>query len=150
MTLKVSNGYKTLAQHHNENPVNSFSVHHFKSVTPVLSDCLCVILSTGKRANSADPDQTADQGLHCFQSPLHLLDALLQGKASFFNFKGDYSKFSGVRNFRIFTEDVCSSPSSFSITSLRWPSTCLSKCRGFTYVPAHEIMALFVLRKLTL
>ena len=31
-------------------------------------------------ANSADPDQTApqsDQGLHCLQFPLHLLDALL-------------------------------------------------------------------------
>ena len=30
------------------------------------------------RANSADPDQTApDQGLHCLQFPLYLLDALL-------------------------------------------------------------------------
>ena len=32
-------------------------------------------------ANSADPDQTAqeqsDQGLHCLQFPLHLLDAFL-------------------------------------------------------------------------
>ena len=27
-------------------------------------------------ANSADPEQT-DQGLHCLQFPLHLLDALL-------------------------------------------------------------------------
>ena len=44
-------------------------------------------------ANSADPDQTAplleeqsDQGLHCLQFPLHLLDALLEGKAILFNF----------------------------------------------------------------
>ena len=30
-------------------------------------------------ANSADPDQISrsDQGLHCLQFPLHLLDALL-------------------------------------------------------------------------
>ena len=48
-------------------------------------------------ANIADPDQTApDQGLHCLQFPLHLLDALLKGKAILLNFKGDYSKFSGV------------------------------------------------------
>ena len=30
------------------------------------------------RANSADPDQEqSDQGLHCLQFPLHLLDTLL-------------------------------------------------------------------------
>ena len=28
-------------------------------------------------ANSADPDQTAPQGLHYLQFPLHFLDALL-------------------------------------------------------------------------
>ena len=40
-------------------------------------------------ANSADPDQTApqsDQGLHCLQFPLHLLDAKFYGKAILFNF----------------------------------------------------------------
>ena len=31
-------------------------------------------------ANSADPDQTV-QGLHCLQFHLHLLEALLYGKA---------------------------------------------------------------------
>ena len=41
--------------------------------------------------NSVDPDQTApeeqsDQGLHCLQFPLHILDALLLGKAILFNF----------------------------------------------------------------
>ena len=39
-------------------------------------------------ANSADPDQTApkeqsDQCVHCLQFHLHLLDALLYGKAIF-------------------------------------------------------------------
>ena len=41
-------------------------------------------------ANSADPDQTApeqsDQGLHCLQVHLHLLNALLFGKAILFKF----------------------------------------------------------------
>ena len=37
-------------------------------------------------ANSADPDQTAPQGLHCLQFPLHLLDALLYDKATLFQF----------------------------------------------------------------
>ena len=35
--------------------------------------------------NSADPDQT-DQGLHCLQFPLHLLNALLFSKAILFKF----------------------------------------------------------------
>ena len=43
-------------------------------------------------ANSADSDQTApkeqsDQGLHCLQFPLHLLDALLYGKTILFIFR---------------------------------------------------------------
>ena len=38
-------------------------------------------------ANSADPDQTAsDQGLHCLQFRLHLLDALLYAKTTLFKF----------------------------------------------------------------
>ena len=42
-------------------------------------------------ANSADPDQTApreqsDQGLHCSQFRLHLLDALLYGEAILLKF----------------------------------------------------------------
>ena len=35
-------------------------------------------------ANSADLDQQSDQGLHCLQYCLHLLEALLYGKTSFF------------------------------------------------------------------
>ena len=37
-------------------------------------------------ANSADPDQTAPQGLHCLQFRLHLLGALVFGKAILFKF----------------------------------------------------------------
>ena len=37
-------------------------------------------------ANSADPDQTADQGLHCLLFHLHLLDTFLCGKATLFKF----------------------------------------------------------------
>ena len=40
------------------------------------------------------------QGL---QFRLHLLDAILYGKASLFNFRVTTTNFSGVRNFRIFT-----------------------------------------------
>ena len=44
-------------------------------------------------ANSADPDQAApglqsDQGLHCLQSPLHVLESLVYGRATLFNFLG--------------------------------------------------------------
>ena len=59
-------------------------------------------------ANSADPDQTvqeqSDQGLHCLQFPLHLLDALLVSKAkvALLNIWGDFSKFLGVGNFKAF------------------------------------------------
>ena len=42
-----------------------------------------------KVGNSADPEQTANQSLHCLQYPLHLLDALLYGNAILFNFLGD-------------------------------------------------------------
>ena len=48
-------------------------------------------------------EEQSDQGLHCLPFQLHLLEALLYGKATLFKFKGDYSKFSGVWNFRIFT-----------------------------------------------
>ena len=38
-------------------------------------------------ANSVDPDQTApDQGLLCLPFRLHLLDVLLNGKATLFEF----------------------------------------------------------------
>ena len=54
-------------------------------------------------ANSADPDQIAprleeqsDQGLHCLQFWLHLLGALLFGKATVFKL---YSKFFWVSEF---------------------------------------------------
>ena len=55
-------------------------------------------------ANSADPDQTApDQGLHCLQFPLHLLDSLLCGRATLLKFSSDYNNSLGVRIFRKFT-----------------------------------------------
>ena len=41
-------------------------------------------------------EEQSDLGLHCLQFPLHLLDALLYGKAIMFNFYCDYSKFLGV------------------------------------------------------
>ena len=37
-------------------------------------------------ANSADPDQTADQRLDCLPFRLHLLNALLYGKAAMSKF----------------------------------------------------------------
>ena len=43
-------------------------------------------------ANSADPDQTADQRLDCLPFCLYLLNALLYGKAAMSKFYGDYSK----------------------------------------------------------
>ena len=48
-------------------------------------------------------EEQSDQGLHCLQFRLHLLGALLFSKAILFKFWGDYSKFLGVRIFRIFT-----------------------------------------------
>ena len=39
-------------------------------------------------------EEQSDQSLHCLQYYLHLLDALLYGKTSFFRFKDDYSKVS--------------------------------------------------------
>ena len=48
-------------------------------------------------------EEQSDQGLHCLPFRLHLLDTLLHGKVALFKFQGDYSKFSGVRIFRIFT-----------------------------------------------
>ena len=41
------------------------------------------LLDRQVRANSVEQ---SDQGLHCLQFPLHLLDALLYGKAALFNF----------------------------------------------------------------
>ena len=46
-------------------------------------------------------EQQSDQGLHCLQFPLHLLDALLYGKATLFRMIT--TNFSGVRIFRSFT-----------------------------------------------
>ena len=37
-------------------------------------------------ANSADPEEQSDQSLHCLQFQLHLLGALLFGKAILFKF----------------------------------------------------------------
>ena len=43
-------------------------------------------------ANSADPEEQSDQGLYYLQYCQHLLDTLLNGKPSFFQFYDDYSK----------------------------------------------------------
>ena len=50
------------------------------------------------------PIEQSDQGLHCLPFRLHLLDSLLYGTATFVQFKDNYSKFSGVRIFMIFTD----------------------------------------------
>ena len=44
-------------------------------------------------------EEQSDLGLHCLPFRLHLLDALLNGKAILINFLGDYSIFWGVRFF---------------------------------------------------
>ena len=44
-----------------------------------------------------------DQDLHCLQFHLHLLDILLYGKYSLFNFKVITANFSDVQIFRSFT-----------------------------------------------
>ena len=44
-------------------------------------------------------EEQSDQGLHCLQFHLHLLEALLYGNASLFKFRGDSSKFFGCPNF---------------------------------------------------
>ena len=67
-------------------------------------DTKVMILSfrTDRSANSADPDHT-DQGQHCLQFRVHLLGALLFGKAILFNFRVITANVLGVQNFRIFT-----------------------------------------------
>ena len=45
----------------------------------------------------------SDQGLHCLQFHLYLLEALLYGKASLFKFRVITANISDVRSFRIFT-----------------------------------------------
>ena len=64
-----------------------------RAITPETTDGICskvtvMILSfqTFVWANSADPYQTAPQGLHCLQFHLHLSDALFYGKATLFEF----------------------------------------------------------------
>ena len=70
------------------------------------------------RENSVDPDQTAlDQGLQYLQYCLHLLDALLYGKTSFFEFKGDNTKILGVQKFRNITVHTLETSVSFFETS---------------------------------
>ena len=44
-------------------------------------------------------EEQSDQGLHSLQFPLHLLGAILYGKSTLFDFKGDYSKLFGCPNF---------------------------------------------------
>ena len=79
-------------------------------------DCRCVFHGTGiiLSFRTHRPGQTVQtqirllledqsgQGQHCLQFPLHILDALRLNKATLFNFKDDYSKFSGVRIVRNF------------------------------------------------
>ena len=48
-------------------------------------------------------EEQSDQGLHCLQFRLHLLNALFYGKASLFNFRVTITNFSGVQIFRCFT-----------------------------------------------
>ena len=52
-------------------------------------------------ANSAE--EQSDQGLHCLQFRLHLLEALLYGIPSCSNFRVVTANFSNVQIFRIFT-----------------------------------------------
>ena len=54
-------------------------------------------------ANSADPDQTADQGLHCLPFRLHRLDSLLYIEPPSSNFLVITTNVLGVRIFRKFT-----------------------------------------------
>ena len=46
--------------------------------------------------------EQSDQGLHCLQFCLHLLEALIYDEASLFKFYSDYSKFFGCLNFSDF------------------------------------------------
>ena len=48
-------------------------------------------------------EEQSDQGLHCLQFHLHLLEALQYGKASCSNFRVITTNFSYVQIFRIFT-----------------------------------------------
>ena len=85
---------------------------HAKSVFKYLCIDITVIFLSFRTDRSGQSVQTqirllleeqADQGLHCLLFSLHLWYALPLGNAILFNFKGDYSKFSGLRNFRILT-----------------------------------------------
>ena len=50
-------------------------------------------------------EEQSDQGLHCLQFQLHLLDEIPYDLASLFEFKVDITaKFFGVRKLRIFTD----------------------------------------------
>ena len=51
-------------------------------------------------------EEQSDQGLHCLQFPLHLLDTLLYGNYSLFNFRVITANVSDVRIFRSFTVDL--------------------------------------------
>ena len=48
-------------------------------------------------------EEQSDRSQHCLPFCLHLLDTLLCGKATLFEFKGDYRNFSDVQIFRNFT-----------------------------------------------
>ena len=48
-------------------------------------------------------EEQSDQGLHCLQLHLHLLEALQYGKACGSNFRVITANFSDVQTFRIFT-----------------------------------------------
>ena len=47
-------------------------------------------------------EEQSDQGLHYLQYCMHLLDALFNGKTSFFSFRMITAKFSSVPKFRNF------------------------------------------------
>ena len=73
-----------------------------------------------------------DQGLHYLQFRLHLLDALLYGKASLFNFRVTTANFAGVQIFRSFTvypKNVTVMILSFQTGRLGKQSTCSDQTR---------------------
>ena len=54
-------------------------VRHYTEGSPMFSDIQVL-------ANSADPEEQSDQGLHCLPFNLHLLDRFLNRMTSFFEF----------------------------------------------------------------
>ena len=64
------------------------------------------------------PKEQSHQGLHCLHFSQHLLDLLLDCKTILFNFSGNYSNFSCVQNFTIFTISILTT--SWTLTGTPW------------------------------